>query len=260
MSESIYIKSLTVGFNGSSAFVEILHDIDLSVNNGEYIAIVGSSGSGKSTLLRTIAGTLFNFAPSSQIAGDMHLAENNGSPARISLMPQGYALLPWRNLLDNIFLSIELLGEPIQKKHYNKALELMKYLSISQHKNLFHYQLSGGIAQRTALARSLMPETDILLLDEPLNAVDIVERERIQPILRKYVKKSGSTTIHVTHDLYEAAFMADHIYVIGGNPASIQSRFSVPDVPRTNEFRESTEYLKLVKKLRAFLNNCYIKQ
>lgn len=189
---AIVLDNLSVTIGGQS----ILKSIHLTVERGEFVAIVGASGGGKSTLLRIIAGLL---KPSS--------GRVTAAPA--ALVFQDYRLLPWRTALENVKLPF-LLGQqgPLS------AEEALQLVGLSAYGTLFPHELSGGMRARVALARALAQRGDVLLLDEPFAALDALVRERFNKELRHLHEKTGQTTILVTHSIREAVLLADRVAVL----------------------------------------------
>ncbi|MBI2748717.1 MAG: ABC transporter ATP-binding protein [Burkholderiales bacterium] len=254
MAALVEVDGIKLGYQLPKGRVEVFRDLSLRATSGEYVVLVGPSGCGKTTLLRLLAGTFASRGVSAWTEGNCRVVrtQTDGS-ARISLLPQSNALLPWRSALRNVLLPLELCGIAVQNTHREHARALLGQLSISEFASYYPSQLSGGIAQRVALARALLPESDLLLLDEPLNSVDVAEKERIQPTLRSLIKASGTTVIHVTHDLYEATFMADRVLVLSEKPSRVTYDLALPHAERDGAFRESNEYMAAVKELRRRL-------
>jgi len=178
-----------------------LHDVNLNINQGEFIALVGMSGGGKSTLLRLIAGL------EHPTNGSVTINESD-SKSLMRVMFQEDRLLPWMSVLDNLSFGSK---DKNTKAH---AQELLDLVELSEYADSFPNQLSGGQKQRVALARALMTNPKILLLDEPLGALDALTRRKMQDLILDICQKQNLTTILVTHDVEEAARMADRIIVM----------------------------------------------
>ncbi len=178
-----------------------LHDVNLDINQGEFIALVGMSGGGKSTLLRLIAGL------EQPTAGSVTV-DQTSSKTLMRVMFQEDRLLPWMSVLDNLSFGSK---DKNTKAHAQKLLELVE---LSEYADHYPNQLSGGQKQRVALARALMSHPKILLLDEPLGALDALTRRKMQDLILDICQKQNLTTILVTHDVEEAARMADRIIVM----------------------------------------------
>jgi len=193
----ISIKDVNKIYNGLTA----LHDVNLNINQGEFIALVGMSGDGKSTLLRLIAGL------EQPTNGSVTINEAT-SKSLMRVMFQEDRLLPWMSVLDNLSFGSK---DKNTKAHAQELLELVELGEYADH---FPNQLSGGQKQRVALARALMTNPKILLLDEPLGALDALTRRKMQDLILDICQKQNLTTILVTHDVEEAARMADRIIVM----------------------------------------------
>lgn len=193
----ITIKNVNKTYNNLTA----LHDVSLDIKQGEFIALVGMSGGGKSTLLRLIAGLEQPTNGSVQI-------NSNDTKSLIRVMFQEDRLLPWMSVLDNLSFGSK---DKNTKAH---AKELLDLVELGDYVDHFPNQLSGGQKQRVALARALMSHPKILLLDEPLGALDALTRRKMQDLILDICQKQNLTTILVTHDVEEAARMADRIVVM----------------------------------------------
>lgn len=177
----------------------ILHDVNLSIQNHEFIALVGKSGGGKSTLLRLIAGL------EKQSNGEINFSQENPI---IRVMFQNDRLLPWLTIGENVCFQIK------NKETQTEASEMLELVGLSDQKDKYPSQLSGGQKQRVALARALMAHPQLLLLDEPLGALDALTRRQMQDLILKICREQKLTTILVTHDVNEAVRMADRVIVI----------------------------------------------
>jgi len=178
-----------------------LHDVNLDISQGEFIALVGMSGGGKSTLLRLIAGL------EKPTTGNVEI-ESSNNQSLMRVMFQEDRLLPWMSVLDNLSFGSKNKDMQIQ------AIKLLDLVELGDYADHFPNQLSGGQKQRVALARALMTNPKILLLDEPLGALDALTRRKMQDLILNICKKQHLTTILVTHDVEEAARMADRIIVM----------------------------------------------
>ncbi|WP_334333660.1 MULTISPECIES: ABC transporter ATP-binding protein [unclassified Companilactobacillus] len=195
--EMIQIKNVNKMYQDLTA----LQNVSLDINKGEFIALVGMSGGGKSTLLRLIAGLEKPTTGSIKVNGD-------NSKSIMRMMFQEDRLLPWMNVLDNLSFGSK---DKNTKAHAQELLELVELGDYADH---FPNQLSGGQKQRVALARALMTNPEVLLLDEPLGALDALTRRKMQDLILSVCEKQNLTTILVTHDVEEAARMADRIVVM----------------------------------------------
>ena len=239
-----------------------LDRIDLNCGKRKILGLIGPSGSGKSTLLKTIGGLLKPDA--GEVLIDGVPASDAMRQNRFGLVFQQPVLLPWRNAEDNVSFTAELVqarhGEErsagAKKKRVERARELLELVGLADHLHKYPRELSGGMQQRVSLARALMTEPDILLMDEPFSALDEVIRERLNLTLLKIWERTNVTIVFVTHSLSEAAFLTDDIYVMGTDPGRIIDQVKVPLArPRTLETFRMPEFTELTMHLRYVLGN-----
>ena len=204
--------------------VKVLEDLDLHITPGEFIAIVGRSGCGKSTLLRLIADLEQPSYGEIKFKSALNFREGITSDD-IRVMFQDPRLLPWKSILKNVQLGVD-------KSQHGKAHELLKKVGLDEKADLWPAQLSGGQRQRAALARALSHTPRILLLDEPLGALDALTRLDMQSLIERLWLEQGFTTILVTHDVSEAVQLADRIILL--DKGHIAHQFAV-DLPRPRQ-------------------------
>jgi len=225
----------------------IIKDLDFLIENkpnqGQFVAILGMSGSGKSTLLRYMAG-LQNPTAGSLLVNGKVVDESN----RVSMVFQQYSSLPWMTVLENVSLAMKFKGIG-KKERTEKALEIINLVGLSGHETKFAQYpiLSGGQLQRVAIARSLMANSDILLMDEPFGALDIRTRIQMQDLLTDIWRKFNSTIIFVTHDISEAVYLAEDIYILKAQPAHFVEHIKI-DLPleRDRSTKRDPRYTQLV--------------
>lgn len=211
------IQQLNKFFLRQGEPLQVLDQINLNIQPGEFISIVGNSGCGKSTLLRLLVGLDAEFQGSIHIDGQ----PINGTSLERGIVFQDHRLFPWLNVEQNIALALE-------KSSYSKAekQELIDYhlalVQLSAFKHAYPSQLSGGMSQRVALARSLVNRPQILLLDEPFGALDALTRANLQQELQRILASEKITTILVTHDVEEAVLLGDRVVVMQPNPGRIK--------------------------------------
>ncbi|SBT14431.1 ABC transporter ATP-binding protein [Vibrio celticus] len=200
-----------------------LSGLSLSLNAGKWTVLLGRSGCGKTTVLRYLAGLLDD-----KVEWQGTLATSDELPLtdRIAYMAQQDLLLPWLSVIDNVCLSHRF-QNPVSDKEQqtNQALELLAAVGLADYANAMPDQLSGGMRQRVALARTLMQDKPVVLMDEPFSALDAVTRHKLQSLACELLK--GKTVVLITHDPQEAVRLADNLYVLQGTPANAQS-LSVP--------------------------------
>ncbi|MBE5831968.1 MAG: ABC transporter ATP-binding protein [Butyrivibrio sp.] len=198
-----------------------LSDINLDIKPGEFIAFVGASGCGKSTLLRIIAGLETPTIGSALADG----VEINGSSEKRGLVFQDHALFPWLTVWDNVLFGLRSTGK--KKEKLDLANELIKLVELEKFKDSYPYQLSGGMSQRVALVRALANEPDVLLLDEPLGALDAFTRMNIQDVLVDLWKQRKNTMILITHDVDEAIYLAQRVIVMSPRPGRVVDEIDI---------------------------------
>jgi NitT/TauT family transport system ATP-binding protein len=233
-----------------------VEDISLQVEQGEFIAIVGPSGCGKSTFMKLATGLKRPSQGSILIDGQ----EVNG-PLKITGMAfQAPSLLPWRTTLDNVLLPLEIV-EPYRSNwrkertaYADKARKLLHSVGLGGYEDKFPWQLSGGMQQRASICRALIHEPKMLLLDEPFGALDAFTREELWCILRDLWTVQKFNVILVTHDLREAVFLADTVYVMSRSPGRmlVQRKIELPR-PRELEVTYTKEFTDIVLELREHI-------
>lgn len=202
--------------------LDVLADISLSVQPGEFVSILGPSGAGKSTVLQLLTGALDGDGGEILVDGAL-LAPKRHS---FAFMPQRDALMPWRRILDNTTLGLEVEG--LSRKAARARVEpLLAEFGLSGFEHHYPAQLSGGMRQRAALLRTVVQERAMLLLDEPFGALDALTRREMQHWLAGMWTRHRWTVLLITHDVREAVLLSDRIYVLSARPARIVRRFDV---------------------------------
>ena len=204
--------------NGQS--VDVLKDINLEIEEGEFVVIVGHSGCGKSTLLKMIAGLETNDTGELSVDGK----EISGPGMDRGMIFQEHRLFPWLSIEKNVQLGLKGLSKEEKRKLSDQYLELVK---LSEFKKAYPSQLSGGMSQRAAIARSLVSQPEILLLDEPFGALDALTKIELQEEMLKIRERFHNTMIMVTHDIEEAVYLADRIVVMSARPGRIKDVIKV---------------------------------
>ena len=208
----------------------LFQGLSFAVADGEFVSILGPSGCGKSTVLNLLAGIL----PPER--GEMCV---DGQPIRgmnshFAYMPQNDLLFPWQTILQNVCLHGRLHGR--EKAARERALELFPLFGLAGYENAWPGDLSGGMRQRAAFLRTALCDADILLLDEPFGALDVISRGDMQDWLASMKRHLGRTCLLVTHDIDEAIFLSDRILVLGGKPAVIRGEYRVTEANRTRDW------------------------
>ena len=204
-------------------------DVSMEINAGDFISLVGPSGCGKSTILKIIADLIPVEAGTIEIGN----AERPIDRSRdIGMVFQQALLLKWRKIMDNVLLPAEILGLPM-KEARGRAKDLLEMVGLRGFEDVYPYELSGGMQQRAAIARSLVHDPEIVLMDEPFGALDALTREKMNTELHQIWRRSGKTVLFVTHSIQEAVFLGTHCAVLTAGPARMESYFPIElDVPR----------------------------
>jgi len=217
MAETVTINRVSKRFAAGGGATEVLTDIQLQVGAGEFVAILGPSGCGKSTLLRMVGG-LERPSSGTVLIGE---GEVSGADPRCAVVFQEPRLFPWKAIAANVAL-----GARRQRGVVDTA-GLLDRVGLTGFEKAYPHQLSGGMAQRAALARGLAGRPDVLLLDEPFAALDALTRMEMQDLLVEIRRDSQPTVLMVTHDIDEALYLADRVIVLGPRPASVVARVDV---------------------------------
>lgn len=226
-----------------------LKEVDLEIRQGEVVSLVGPSGCGKSTLLKMIAGLI------EPTTGAITI---NGIPARAGrsdcgIMLQSAVLLPWRSTLDNIMLPIEVLGLN-RSAARARAHELIDIVGLGGFEDRRPWELSGGMQQRASLARLLIFEPDVLLMDEPFAALDEFTRERLDHEVASLQRRLNRTVIYVTHNIAEAVALSDEVMVMTPRPGRIIDRVRIDlPKPRTPDVMETPRAVSFISRIRKSL-------
>ena len=220
MGKTLSIQNVNKSFTVDGQKVDVLKDINLEVQEGEFIAIVGHSGCGKSTLLKIIAGLEKNDTGLVTVDGK----EVNGPGMDRGMIFQEHRLFPWMSIEKNVQLGLKGLSKEEKTKLSDQYLELVK---LSEFKKAYPSQLSGGMSQRAAIARSLVSQPEVLLLDEPFGALDALTKIELQEELLKIRERFHNTMLMVTHDIEEAVYLADRIVVMSASPGRIKDVIKV---------------------------------
>lgn len=243
------MQGLRKAFRIDGRVVQALAGVDLYVRAGEFVTIIGPSGCGKSTLFHIIAG--LQEPDAGVISFDGVVVKCR--VGRSSYMPQKDLLLPWRRLLDNVVLSQEVAGIP-RARAYAEARALLPLFDLEGFERSYPSELSGGMRQRAALLRTFMGHQDLMLLDEPFGALDALTRVDLRNWLVGVWERFRQTILFVTHDVEEAVFLADRVYVMTQRPGKIKDEVEIP-LPRPREpgVVNTREFVRLREHLLAAL-------
>jgi NitT/TauT family transport system ATP-binding protein len=224
--EYIRIRGLSKTFGDSRGGVLALDGIDCSIRQGSFVTIVGPSGCGKSTLLRILAGLLDYDVGSVTLDGQ----PIHGTRRDVGVVFQSSILLPWRSILENVLLPAEVLGLDM-KQARERAMQLLHMVRLDGFEHKLPRQLSGGMQQRASIARALLHDPKILLMDEPFGALDAMTRERMNLELQRIWMESGKTVVLITHSIPEAVFLGDTVLVMSARPGKLQQLLPI-ELPR----------------------------
>lgn len=222
----LQVEDMAISFNSR----RILEHVSFQVENGEFVALIGPSGCGKSTLLNILAGLL----DSEQGTFSVDDVRVQGVSSHFAYMPQDDLLLPWKNILDNVCLYGRIHGHVKEAK--KSALQEFETFGLKGYEYAYPNELSGGMRQRAAFLRTALCSADILLLDEPFGALDVITRNDMQDWLLKLRKELNRTMLLVTHDIDEALYLADRILILGGSPASICKEITLQRCEKSREW------------------------
>ncbi|WP_446899739.1 ABC transporter ATP-binding protein [Clostridium sp. LBM24168] len=239
------------GKRGVQEFVAI-KDINLDVHAGEFITIVGPSGCGKSTFLDILAGL------SKPTSGELYIDGKlvNGPALDRGIVLQGYALFPWRNVRKNIEYGLELKKIP-KKNRREISQKYIDLVGLNGFEDSYIHELSGGMRQRVAIARSLAYDPEVLLMDEPFAAVDAQTRETMQEEVLRIWEKTNKTIIFITHSIEEAVFLADRVAVLSSNPGFVKKIINVnlPRPRKLEDVKNTSEFNSLSHEVWELLHN-----
>ncbi|OMP68229.1 ABC transporter ATP-binding protein [Domibacillus epiphyticus] len=230
LNDKLTINQLNLSYDGKRT---IFKDVSLNIKKGEFVSIVGPSGCGKSSLLNVIAGFI---QPTS---GDIYVNKTpvkKPGPDR-AVVFQDLALFPWLNVIDNVAFGLKIQSMD-KKDRFEKSMEAIQLVGLSGYEKASIHDLSGGMKQRVAIARTLVTNPEILLMDEPFSALDAQTRENMQDELMRIQEKTGMTIVLVTHSIDEAVYLSDHVVVMqnGGGAILDMINVSLPR-PRNLEMR-----------------------
>ena len=238
----IAVEDVTKVYATKAGPVHALGPVNLSVRSGDFVAIVGPSGCGKSTLLLLVAGLLECSAGRVVLGG----VEVRGPRTDVGIVFQTPALADWRDVLGNVLLQVELRGHKA-RTFEPRARELLDSVGLREFEHRFPFELSGGMQQRAAFCRALIHDPPLVLMDEPLGALDALTREQLRTDLERLWMNTGKTVLFVTHSITESVQLADYVVVMGPRPGLIEQvvRIELPR-PRTIEVREAPQFHRYV--------------
>jgi NitT/TauT family transport system ATP-binding protein len=223
-----------------------LSDITFSVRRSEFISLVGPSGCGKTTLLKILAGLVGRSSGEVSIAG----TDVTRPLPQVGMVFQAPTLLPWRTVLKNVMVPVEVQG--LDKDRYReRARELLDMVGLGEFEDSYPYELSGGMQQRAGICRALVHGPAVLLMDEPFGALDAMTREKMNVELMRIQRETGKTVLLITHSIPEAVFLADRVLVMTERPGAIAAIYDVPlPRPRSLDAMADPAFTELVQRIR----------
>jgi NitT/TauT family transport system ATP-binding protein len=256
-SVAVSCRDVSVRFFTERRSVTALKNVSVDIAEGEFMGLLGPSGCGKSTFLRVVADLIAPTSGSVQVLG---VTPDTARLRRdIGFVFQDAALLPWRSALQNVELPLEVARGRTKSTKTARATprELLELVGLKGSEAAYPHELSGGMRQRVSIARALVTDPRILLMDEPFGALDEITRDRLNEELLRVWRELGMTVLFVTHSIYEAAFLAQRVLMLAANPGRVQEIVPV-DLPsdRTLSIRETPEFVQLTAKLRRVLEVC----
>ncbi|NEO78475.1 ABC transporter ATP-binding protein [Moorena sp. SIO4G3] len=245
------ISHLYKQFPTKQGTIVALKDINMHVETGELVCAVGASGSGKSTLLRLIAGLDMPTAGEITVDG----LTVTGPSSERGMVFQRYTLYPWMNVIHNVEFGLKLQGVPKQKRR-EQAAYYLDVVGLSGFAKSYPKELSGGMKQRVAIARALACHPKILLMDEPFGALDVQTKETMQQFLLQVWQRTGCTILMITHDVEEAVFLSQRIYVLTARPGTIQRELRIElEGERTYKIKRNPEFHRYTEEIMDLLRD-----
>src|ERR1700731_1264925 len=244
------VDNVSMTFKTPAGVFQALAPVTLSISPGLFVSLIGPSGCGKSPIFNIIAGLLEPTAGQGLIDG----VQATGTIGRVGYMLQKDLLLPWRTVLDNVILGMEIQGVPLREAR-GRALPLLQRYGLSGFEHSYPSSLSGGMRQRAALLRTLLFDTDVILLDEPFGALDAQTKLQMQEWLMQLWSDFSKTVLFVTHDVEEAIYLSDQVHVMGTRPGRIIASIPVPLArPRVRGSTLSPDFLVIKERCLELLH------
>lgn len=249
MSTLLEVKNATRVYKTDDKEFTAIKDINFSVNKGEFISIVGPSGCGKTTLLEILSGLRKVSSGSVKVKGE----EVKGPHPSIGIVFQEDSTFPWRTLLDNVAFGLQMKGIP-KKEYVSRAKKMIDLVGLTGFENSYPYELSGGMKQRVAIARTLVTNPEIVVMDEPFGALDEQTRLILGGELLNIVERTNATVVLVTHSIQEAALLSDRILVLSSRPGTVKEIIvNSLEKPRDANALKSKKFVEVSQKIWASL-------
>ncbi|AZN43745.1 ABC transporter ATP-binding protein [Paenibacillus albus] len=247
---ALSVSELNFAFAGEA---QLFSGLEFNIRKGEFVSMLAASGIGKTTLFRLIAGLLVQDAGTIAIGANSEPAAEAAKRGRIGYMPQRDCLMPWRTVLDNAALGLELRGVA-KRDAKRQVLEHLPEFGLAGTERKYPHELSGGMRQRVSFLRALLGGGELLLLDEPFSALDAITRISMQEWLLQVCERHRTTVLFITHDVDEALFLSDRVLVAASSPISALSELQVSlPRPRSHKLALEEPFIRLKRQLLAML-------
>ncbi len=247
----VRLEQVSVAFETPDQRVQALTGVDLQIQEGEFIALLGPTGCGKSTLLRVVSDLTHPSTGRIEVRGKP--AHEARRANEFGFVFQEPALRPWRSAIDNVMLPLEVVKYPVAERR-SRCESLLERVGLTKFMNRFPHELSGGMKQRVAIVRALAWNPSILLMDEPFSALDELTKNQLQDELLEIWAREKKTILFVTHNISEAVYLADRVVVMSPHPGRIVETLEI-DLPRPRDpgVRETIEFVQHVRRARQAL-------
>lgn len=230
MAESIEVRNISYEYDADAGAVLAVKDVSFSVATSAFLCVLGPSGCGKTTILNMLAGFLNPTRGEILIGGNPVVGQGQNR----GVVFQDFAqLFPWRTALRNVEFGLEMRGVP-DKERRETALHYLKLVKLEKFADSYPHQLSGGMQQRVAIARSLAYNPGVLLMDEPFAALDAMTRDEMQKLLTEVWQETKKTIVYITHNVAEAVYLADQVLVLAAHPGTVKTMITL-DLPRPRD-------------------------
>lgn len=249
---AVSARGLSVRFDTDAGPVQALEGVDLSVGRGWFVSLLGPSGCGKSTLLRAVADLITPSSGHVQVLGEP--PESARKKRELGFVFQDAALLPWRTAIANVRLPLEVGRFAQRGRPATQPAELLELVGLKGFENALPKQLSGGMRQRVSIARALVAEPSILLMDEPFGALDEIQRDRLNVELLRIWEKTRLTVLFVTHSIPEAVFLSQRVLVMSPRPGRVKEMVEIGlPYPRELGIKDTPAFATYASRLRSLL-------
>ena len=250
MSAFVHVEGVNKTYNSSRQPVYALKDVDLQVDEGQFVSVLGPSGCGKSTLLKCIAGLESISSGRLTVKGQ----PVSSVPSDMGVVFQRDLLLDWRTILDNVLISAEFLD--LRRQDYTeRAMAVLDLFGLAAFTHRFPWELSGGMRQRASICRALLADPQLLLMDEPFGALDAMTRDELNFELQRTWLQTRKTVVFITHSIPEAIYLGDRVVVMSRNPGCIAEELKIDlERPRNLSIRETPLFAEYVAHIRDVFN------